>query len=107
VRRHEAFAYTELLKRSDGGRAFVRIVRGFERTEEKQRLLWEGLADRPYPARIVWGERDPVLDLEHMRVVQRVLGVEDPILLPAKHFLQEDQAPAVAQAIADLAAPLG
>jgi haloalkane dehalogenase len=107
VRRHEAFAYTELLKRSDGGRAFVKIVRGFERTEEKQRLLWEGLADRPYPARVVWGERDPVLDLEHMRVVQRVLGVEDPILLPAKHFLQEDQAPAVAQAIADLAAPLG
>ena len=31
----------------------------------------------------------------------------DPILLPAKHFLQEDHPTAVAQAIADLAAPLG
>jgi hypothetical protein len=36
-----------------------------------------------------------------------VARVDDPILLPAKHFLQEDQATAVAQSIADLAAPLG
>jgi hypothetical protein len=40
-------------------------------------------------------------------VVQRVLRVDDPILLPAKHFLQEDQPVALAQSIADLAAPLG
>jgi pimeloyl-ACP methyl ester carboxylesterase len=107
VPRHEAFAYTDLLKREDGGKAFLRIVRGFELTEAKQRFLWEGLAERPYPARLVWGERDPVLDLEHLRIVQRVLRAENPILLPAKHFLQEDQATAVAQSIADLAAPLG
>jgi hypothetical protein len=35
--------------------------------------------------------------------VQRVLGIEDPILLPAKHFLQEDQAAAIAAAIVALA----
>jgi pimeloyl-ACP methyl ester carboxylesterase len=107
VPRHEAFAYTDLLKRQDGGRAFVQIVRGFELTEAKQRFLWDGLSGRPYPARIVWGERDPVLDHERLAIVQRVLRVEDPILLPAKHFLQEDHAAAVAQSIADLAAPLG
>jgi hypothetical protein len=56
---------------------------------------------------VVWGERDPALGLDQMRVVQEALEVEDPILLPAKHFLQEDQAVAVGQAIADLAAPLG
>jgi len=83
-------------------------MRGFELTEEKQRFLWEGLAERPpYPARVVWGERDPALGLDQMRVVQRVLRVDDPILLPAKHYLQEDQPVAVAQSIADLAAPLG
>jgi haloalkane dehalogenase len=107
VPRHEIYAHYELLKRGDGGRAFLRIMRGFELTEEKQRFLWEGLAQRPYPARIVWGERDPALGLDQMRVVQRVLSVDDPILLPAKHFLQEDQAVAVAHSIADLAAPLG
>jgi haloalkane dehalogenase len=107
VPRHEIYAHYELLKRSDGGRAFLRIMRGFELTEEEQRFLWDGLAERPYPAQILWGERDPALGLDQMRVVQRVLRVDDPILLPAKHFLQEDQPTAVAQSIADLAAPLG
>jgi haloalkane dehalogenase len=107
VRRHEIYAHYELLKRGDGGRAFLQIMRGFELTEAKQRFLWEGLADRPYPARVVWGEHDPALGLDQMRVVQRVLRIDDPILLPAKHYLQEDQPTAVAHSIADLAAPLG
>jgi hypothetical protein len=42
-----------------------------------------------------------------MRAVQAALGMDDAVLLPAKHFLQEDHAPAVAGVIADLAAPLG
>jgi haloalkane dehalogenase len=107
VSRAEIYAHHALLKRLDRGRAFLRIMRGFELTEEKQRLLWQGLADRPYPARVIWGERDPVLGLDELRVAQRVLGVEDAVLLPAKHYLQEDQAPALAYAIADHVAPLG
>lgn len=103
----EWVAHLDLLKRDDGGRAFLRIMRGFELTEEKQRFLWEGMANRRWPARIVWGERDPALGLDQLRVVQRVLRIDDPILLPAKHFLQEDQATAVAHSIVDLAAPLG
>ena len=103
----EVYAYHELLTRLDGGRAFLRIMRGFELTERKRRFLWDGLAERSYPTRVVWGERDPGLGLEELRTAQRVLGVEHPILLPAKHFLQEDQARAVAYAIADLVAPLG
>ena len=81
-------------------------MRGFELTADKRRFLWAGLAKRPYPARIVWGELDPALGLDQLDIARRVLGVDDAIRLPAKHFLQEDQAPAVAQAIADLAAPL-
>jgi pimeloyl-ACP methyl ester carboxylesterase len=107
VPRNEVYAYYHLLKRADGGRAFLRIMRGFELTAEKQRFYYDGLAERSYPARIVWGKRDPVLGIERLRAVQGALGVDDPVLLPAKHFLQEDQAPAVAEAIADLAAPLG
>ena len=103
----EIYAYRELLLRLDRGRAFLRIMRGFELTEEKDRLLAEGLAERPYPARVIWGERDPALGLDHMKRVQRVLGVDDPVLLPAKHFLQEDQPGPIAYTIADQAAPLG
>ncbi len=103
----EIDAYYYLLRRGDGGRAFLRIMRGFELTADKRRFLWAGLAKRPYPARLVWGELDPALGLDQLEIAQRVLATDDAIRLPAKHFLQEDQAPAVAQAIADLAAPLG
>ena len=34
-------------------------------------------ADRPYPAQVVWGERDPALGLDHLEGVKRVLGVDD------------------------------
>jgi haloalkane dehalogenase len=44
VPKEEVGAYYDLLKREDGGRAFLRIMRGFELTEEKQRFLWDGLA---------------------------------------------------------------
>ncbi|MDX6584207.1 MAG: hypothetical protein QOI10_3391 [Solirubrobacterales bacterium] len=103
----EVYAYRELLMRVDGGRAFLRIMRGFELTVEKDRLLAQGLADRWYPARVIWGRDDPVLGLDHMERVRRVLGVDDAVLLPAKHFLQEDQFGALADAIADQVAPLG
>lgn len=107
VPRREVHAYYYLLKHGDGGRAFLRIMRGFELTDERQRFLSEGLAERHYPARIVWGERDPLLGIDQLRAAQRLLGVTEPELVPAKHFLQEDQPAAVASAVADLSAPLG
>lgn len=98
----EVDAHFALLKREDGGRAFLRIMRGFELTEEKERFFFEGLADRPYPAQVVWGREDRVLGEDRRREVQRALGVERPTLLPARHFPQEDQPAAVAEAIAAL-----
>lgn len=107
VSRAEILAYRELVLRGDHGRAFLRIMRGFELTAEKERFLREGLGERRYPTRIVWGEQDPALGLERMRAAQEILGVDEPLLLPAKHFLPEDQAAAIADAVADLVAPLG
>jgi haloalkane dehalogenase len=100
--RHELAAHYRLLKRADGGRAFLRIMRGFELTEAKQRLLWDGLAERTYPAQVVWSPDDPALG-GLLAVATRVLGVADPIILDARHFPQEDRAPALAEAIAALA----
>jgi pimeloyl-ACP methyl ester carboxylesterase len=99
----EIYAYYRLLKRGDGGRAFLRIMRGFELSAEKERFYLDGLAALGCPKQVVWGERDPALGEERRRAVQDALGVAQPTLLPAKHFLQEDQAPAVCAAIAELA----
>lgn len=55
-----------------------------------------------WPCRILWGERDPALGERERTAVERALQTRAQ-LLPAKHLLQEDQAPRVADVIAGLA----
>ena len=100
----ELDAHFDLLKRDDGGRAFLRIMRGFERTPEKRRLYESVLRDVPYPIQVVWGELDPALKQSvHGEQARLAAGLDSIHALPARHFLQEDQAPAVAGHIAALA----
>ena len=103
--KEEVYAYVDLLKREDGGSAFLKIMRGFERTPEKQRLYESTVRDVPYPVQIVWGADDPALKLAvHGEQARRAAGLDEIHTVPAKHFLQEDQAAAVAERIATLAA---
>jgi len=105
VSRAELDAYVDLLRMGDRGRAFLRIMRGFEPTAEKQALYERVLRDGRYPVQIVWGANDPGLKLAvHGEQARRLAGLEEIHQLPAKHFLQEDQAPAVAELLARLAA---
>jgi len=105
VRSVELDAYVDLLKRQDGGRAFLQIMRGFERTAAKQKLYRSVLADDRYPVGVLWGAEDPALKPEtHGENARRAAGLERLDTVPAKHFLQEDQAPAVAAHIARTAA---
>lgn len=102
VSRAEANAYCELLKREDSGRAFLRIMRGFELTQEKQDFYVEGLAARTYPAQVLWGGGDPGLGPDRRAALLRALKLGTAVVLPAKHFLQEDQAPVIADAVRNL-----
>ncbi len=105
VPNEEIYAYVDLLKREDGGSAFLKIMRGFERTPEKQALYLSALQDVPYPIQCVWGADDPALPIGlHGESVRRAAGLDQIHTLPAKHFLQEDQAPAIAEHVARLAA---
>jgi haloalkane dehalogenase len=99
----EVDAHVALMKPCDGGKAFLKIIRGFERTRAKQNFFYQGLRSRPYPAQVVWGQRDRMLGDDRRRAVQDALTVDTAVLLPARHFLQEDQAPAVATSVATLA----
>lgn len=99
----ELDAYLDLLKREDGGEAFLKIMRGFETTSQKATLYKSVLRGVPYPVQVVWGAHDPALTLAHHgEIAKRVTGVELHAV-PAKHFLQEDQAPAIAEHVATLA----
>ncbi len=103
--KEEVYAYVDLLKRDDGGRAFLAIMRGFERTREKRDLYVSTLRDAPYPVQIVWGANDPALTLAHHGEEARLAAGVDAIhTVDAKHFPQEDRAPELADRIAPIAA---
>ena len=99
---HEIDAHLALLHRDGGGRSFRQIVRGFELTDEKEHFYMEGLREVKWPATILWGDRDPALREERRRAFENVLGI-DAEVISAKHFLQEDRAPAVADTVASVA----
>lgn len=104
----ELNAYVDLLKRDDGGSAFLQIMRGFERTAAKQALYRGVLADERYPVGVLWGARDPALKPGvHGEIARQAAGLDRLDTVPARHFLQEDQAPAVAAHIAATAARAG
>src|ERR1700745_1089853 len=98
----EVDAYGALMKPCDGGKAFLKIIRGFERTRAKQNFFYQGLRSRPYPAQVVWGQFDRMLADDRRHAVQDALALDTAALLPARHFLQEDQSPAIATAVDSL-----
>jgi haloalkane dehalogenase len=100
----ELDAYLALMRGDDRGRAFLRVMRSAERTPQKQALYRSALRDVQYPVQVVWASRDPALPLRDYGEKARVAAGLDTIhTLPGKHFLQEDQAPAIADHVAALA----
>ena len=100
----EIACYVPLLLGDDGGRAFLQIMRGFEATADKQRRYLAALRGRPYPVQVVWGVRDRMLTWRRYGVqAQLAAGLDDAILLPGKHFVQEDCPEEIAEAVRQLA----
>jgi pimeloyl-ACP methyl ester carboxylesterase len=100
----EIACYVPLLLGDDGGRAFLQIMRGFQASADKERLYLAALRSKPYPAQVVWGVRDRMLTWRRYGVqAQLAAGLDDAILLPGKHFVQEDCPEEIADAVAQLA----
>ncbi len=96
----ELACWLPLLFGDDGGRAFLKIMRGFELTAAKQQRYLDAVRHRPYPVQIIWGARDTMLPWRTYGVqARRAAAEENPILLSAKHFLQEDYPGEIAAAV--------
>ena len=96
----EIACYVPLLLGRDGGRAFLKIMRGFELTRQKQQRYVAAVRNPDYPVQIVWGARDTALSWRRYGVqAQLAAGLDDALLLPGKHFLQEDCADEIAAAV--------
>jgi haloalkane dehalogenase len=104
VSRAELNTYLALIKGPDRGRAFLQIMRSTERTPGKQAAYRAAVRDVPYPVQAVWAADDPTMTLavygEKARAAAGLAGLH---VVPGKHFPQEDQAPAIAQKITELA----
>ncbi len=103
----ELAAYVPLLRGDDGGRAFLRIMRGFERTAAKERLYRGVVGDPRRPVQVLWGARDPALRLARQgEEAANAAGV--PVqTVDGRHFLQEDNAAEIADAVSRLARTAG
>ena len=102
VPKEELLAHRRLLLAGDGGDALLRIMRSYEHTEDVAERMRQGLHEAPY-RQVVWGERDPVLRIEtYGEQAREVAGVDTILRLPGKHFLQEDCADEIADAVARL-----
>ncbi|MBF6178613.1 alpha/beta fold hydrolase [Nocardia otitidiscaviarum] len=99
----EIDVHRALLTRGDGGRAFLRIMRSFETTPEKERLYRGVLGAHEYPVQVVWARDDPALTLtKHGRQAAEAAGLAAPDVVAGRHFFPEDSAPAIADRIAAL-----
>lgn len=100
----ELNAYLALVKGPDHGRAFLRIMRSTERTAEKQARYRAAVRDVPYPVQAIWAADDPTMTLAvYGEKARAAAGLSNLHTVPGKHFPQEDQAPAIAQKITELA----
>lgn len=99
----EIDAYVELLKREDGGAAFLKIMAGFERTEAFEAGILAALRERAFPAQVLWGRDDPALPADvHGEHGREALGLEAVRTVPGKHFVMEDAPAEIAAAIVAL-----
>jgi haloalkane dehalogenase len=96
----EILAYLKILKLRDGGRAFLKIMRCFELTAEFEARILKHVAERRYPAQVLWGEHDPALTIETKgRDCQAALGVATIHRLNGKHYVPEDAPKEIAELV--------
>ncbi len=104
VQAAELSCYVPLLLGDDGGKAFLKIMRAFELTTQNQQRYVGAVRNPGYPVQVVWGTRDRALSWRRYGVqAQLAAGADSPILLPGKHFLQEEYAEEIATAVHRLA----
>ena len=103
----ELLVHLRLLRREDGGRAFLKMMRCFETTAQKQ-ARYLAVFDHDRPVQVVWGARDPALPPEAMGAIARELVGEDRYVeVGGKHFLQETHAAEIAEHVQALVARAG
>jgi pimeloyl-ACP methyl ester carboxylesterase len=92
ISNEEAYAYIDLLKREDGGKAFLKIMRHFEKSQAFKERCYRAVENTAYPVQAIWGAQDPALTYERYGTeIKEAANLALVHQLPAKHLLQEDK----------------
>ena len=96
----EAATYVNLLKEKDSGQAFLKIMRSFEATQEKEDFYIDMLRSLEVNKQIIWGINDLGLTIEKYGIPLRAaLDLPQIIECRGSHFLQEDYPEVVTEQI--------
>lgn len=97
----ELDAYRVLALGDDQGAGYLRIMRRLRSAPPGDYSAVVDSRRVRYPVAVGWGARDPILPLSRNGLaILAATGLSSMSAVPGKHFLQEDQAPAVAGIIA-------
>lgn len=103
ITHEEMAAYIHLLKREDGGKAFLKIMRSFDKTKVFTQVCYSAWQDTAYPVQLIWSDNDPFLPFNESGkdFVDARPGV--PVtMVEGKHFLQEEAYDAMATKVKEL-----
>lgn len=101
ISNEEIAVYVDLLKRKDEGKAFLKIMRNYEKSESFRREIVPAIKDATYPVQLIWGENDPALKADrYIPEFQKYGNINKIIKLPARHLLQEEVYSEIAEEIA-------
>lgn len=105
--RAEADAYRLLALGDDDGAGYLDIMRNVRASASTTTASYRDVVDTtrvPYPVQVIWGARDPILTLRRRGLeLLAATRLDHLTVVPGKHFIQEDCAPAVVEAITRLA----
>lgn len=103
IPKSELAAYMDLLKRADNGKAFLKIMRNFEQTEELSKTCYAAVKNRAYPVQLIWGENDPFLSWEkHGEPFLEARPDAQVHKVNSRHFVMEEYPEYIAQKIKEL-----
>lgn len=103
ISKEEIYAYVDLLKREDGGDAFLEIMRNFDHSEQYRDLCLRAVQHTSYPVQAIWGAEDPALRYERYGTeIKEAASLQHVYQLKAKHFLQEEKWQEIAALVAGL-----
>ncbi|GAA0711310.1 hypothetical protein GCM10009430_00670 [Aquimarina litoralis] len=98
-----AKTYLQFLKGKDQAKSFLKIMRGFEPTAEKEKLYISSIKNLNVPKQLIWGMNDKGLTYEKYGVpIKEVLEIEKITKTEGSHFLQEDCSEVIAAKLLEL-----